>query len=282
MEEDDAEPGESGGSPVARQARTRGRPKSEKTLAKEARAARAQKTEAELQAEPKDAAKTKAKTEAELQAEPKEAAKTKANAKVKAKAKAKVQAQAKTKAKAKAKTVSTSSSSRPNLQLQEEVHVNATFAGRYVQNDERWRVVLAGWGAATGGGLNSESLQRKYWTFVREFVKGKSGLYKDLVAQAAKEWATTPEAMEGKARRAEVSVVRKQRVAKEREAKKAEKGAEEDEDLAIGVSSTGDLGDDFEDDDEHGVPEVPGAAVPSLGDDFSGGGCIAADSARCC
>ena len=237
-DEDDEEPGESRGSPVARQARTRGRPKASKTLAKEAHA--------------------------------KVAAKGRVKAKVKAKAKAKVKAQAKSKAKAKAETVSTSSSSRPDLQVQERVQVNATFAGRYVQDDDRWKAVLAGWGAATEGGLNSDSLQRKYWTFVHKFVKGKSGFYKDLVAQAAKEWAKTPEAMEGKARRANVRTVRKERVAKERAAKKAGKAAEEEEDLAPGLSTSGDLGDDFDDDDERAVPVVPGVPVQSLGDDFSG------------
>ena len=124
--ENAAEPGESGGRPVATQARPRGRPKSVNTLAREARA-RANEAEAELQAEAKEV-------------------------RAKAKAKPKVKAQAETKAKAKAKTVSTSSSSRPDVQLQERVQVHATFAGRYVQDDDRWRVVLAGWGAAMGGG----------------------------------------------------------------------------------------------------------------------------------
>ena len=101
-----------------------------------------------------------------------------------------------------------------------------------------------------------------------EFVKGKSGLYKNLVAQAAQEWANTPEAMEGKAKRAEVRGRRSQRGAKERAAKKAVTGAQKnEEDLELGLSTSGGLGDDFDGDDEPGVV-VPVEAFQTLGDDF--------------
>ena len=241
--------------PSAAHARAQGRPKGVKTLTKEAKA-KAKKATAAAKAQAKAAAKAKAKSLATKQAKPK----AKSNAKAESTSSSSQpmlspKAKAEPKAKAKAEDV----------QLEEQSEEKLTFAGRYIKDDENWRSVLEGWDTATGGGLNSDSLQRLYWKFVHNFIKDKPGSYHEKLVLAAKEWAKTPEAIAGRAKRAAVKLEKKDRLAKEKKVRMmAGKVADKDSDDVIPASKN--LGDEFDDDDMDGVPAVP---ARDLGNEFS-------------
>ena len=234
-----------------------------------AAAAMAKEVTAKAKAAPKakaQAKEVKAKGKAQAQ-EAKPKAKAKAAPKAKAKAK-NVKAQAKTKAKAKnvkakakaktkAEAKATSSSSMMPLK---------TFAGRYMKEDnEMWEALLHGWTEVSGGNKD-ERLKRDYWTFVQDFIKDKPGNYHQRIAAACKEWATTPVAVDGKAKfEARMAASKKVAVAaptKEEVKRKAGRGKKPGSKRARmeGQEAATDLGDEFEEDED--VDDVPAPKTP--------------------
>ena len=242
-----------------------------KAKAKAAPKAKAQTKEVKAKAKAAPKAKAQAKEvkakgkaqaqEAKPKAKAKAAPKAKAKAKnVKAKAKTKAKAKnvkAKAKAKTKAEAKATSSSSMMPLK---------TFAGRYMKEDnEMWEALLHGWTEVSGGNKD-ERLKRDYWTFVQDFIKDKPGNYHQRIAAACKEWATTPVAVDGKAKfEARMAASKKVAVAaptKEEVKRKAGRGKKPGSKRARmeGQEAATDLGDEFEEDED--VDDVPAPKTP--------------------
>ena len=224
-----------------------------KTVAPKARVASKDKVAPKAKVAPKDNAASKDKTAPKDKAAPK--------AKVAPKAKAKGKSVA-TKAKAKAAPMVATS----------------TWAGRYVKQDGMWTALLECW-TKVAGEDKSEKLKRHYWNFVQEFIKDKPGSFSQRISAAAKAWARTPEAREGRVKLAAVQARRAEKASKDAaEPPQVKKRLRKVKKVPVKVTSKRtrtrgqaadlhvpcSLGDEFSDDDA--VPGVPGVPAPKTPD----------------